>query len=79
MEIIALDRPRTQQQRPESPTVTPPAMQVNFMQLQGTITPPNIHLQKNKKKMPTVAYTPSISGTLGDTGVYRHKTEPILI
>ena len=30
---------------------------------------------------PQVAYndTPSISGTLGDTGVYKHKTEPISI
>ena len=35
-------------------------------------------LQK-KKRMPPVAYIPIISGTLGDTGVYRHTTEPIFI
>ena len=29
--------------------------------------------------MPQVAYIPSISGTLSDTGVYRHTTEPIFI
>ena len=32
-----------------------------------------------KRKWPTVAYIPYISGTLGDTGLYRHKTEPIFI
>ena len=32
-----------------------------------------------KKRMPPVACVPSISDTLGDTGVYRHTTEPIFI
>ena len=31
----------------------------------------------SSKRMPPVAYIPYISCTLGDTGVHRHKTEPI--
>ena len=71
-DIIALDRQGTQQQRPESPTVTPPGVR----EMQGTETPPKVHPQK---RMPPVAYIPSISNTLGDTGVYRHTTEPVFI
>ena len=32
-----------------------------------------------QERMSPVAYIPSVSGTLGDTGVYRHTTEPIFI
>ena len=33
----------------------------------------------SKKGCPPVAHIPYISGTLGDTGTHRHKTEPIFI
>ena len=72
-EIIALDRQGTQQQRPESPTVTPPGVRVNTSSYK-------LHqryiLEKGCPKWHNI---PSISGTLGDTGVYRHTTEPIFI
>ena len=32
-----------------------------------------------EKRIPQTAYILSISGALGDTGVHRHKTEPIFI
>ena len=48
--IIALDRQGTQQQRPESPTVTPPDVHHQ--------TPQKVHPQK---RMPPVAYIPSIT------------------
>ena len=35
-EIKAFDRQRTQQQRPESPTVTPPGMRVNIRCINST-------------------------------------------
>ena len=67
-ETIALDRQGTQQQRSESPTVTPPGVRVNIRY----INPPKVLPQK--KRMPPMAYIPSISKTLGDTGVRRHSS-----
>ena len=53
-EIIALDRQRTQQQRPESPTVTQSGMREDT----SYITPQKVHSQnktKTKQKKPPVA------------------------
>ena len=33
----------------------------------------------SKKECSLVTYIPSVSGTLGDTGLYRHTTEPVLV
>ena len=33
----------------------------------------------SKKDAPSGIYIPSISGSLDDTGVYRHTTEPVFI
>ena len=71
-EIIALNRHGTQQQRPESPMVTPPGMRVNTRYI-------NSKKGASSKRMPPVANISSISGTLCNTGVYRHTTEPIFI
>ena len=67
--IIALDGQGKKQQRPESPTVTPLGMPVNT-----SIPKPSD--MRSHQRMPPV---PCISSTLGDTGVYRHTTEPIFI
>ena len=72
-EKIALDRQGTQKQKPESPTVSPPGVRVNTRYINSTKG------TSLKKDAPSGIYTPSISGTLGDTGVYRHTTEPIVI
>ena len=67
-EIMPLERQDTKsKKRSESPTVNPPGIRVNTRYRNST-------KDTSSKK---VAYIPSISGTLGDTGVYRHTTEPI--
>ena len=66
--IIALDRRGTQQQRSESPTVTP-GVRVNTRYINST----------KGASSTKVAYISSISVALGDTGVYRHTTEPMCI
>ena len=33
----------------------------------------------SEKERSLVTYIPSVSGTLGDTGLYRHTTEPVLV
>ena len=62
-EIIALDRQGTQQQRPESPTVTPPGVRVNTRyknSTKGTCS------KQNKKKNAHSGRYTLHSGTLGD-------------
>ena len=68
------DVTQIQQQRPESPTITLTwhACKYKVCKLHQR------HILKNG--CPLVAYIiPYISGTLGHTGVHRHKTEPIFI
>ena len=64
---------QVRQQRPESPTVTLTrhACKYKLHKLHQRCIP--------RKGFHPVAYIPYISGTLGDTGVHRHKTEPIFI
>ena len=71
-EINSAQQTVIQQQRPESPKVTPPSIWVNT-----GYRKPKVHPQK--KMSSSGLYIPSISGTLGNTGVYRHTTEPIFI
>ena len=68
---LALEGRPTKQQRPESPTVTLiwHASKYKAHKLHQRYIP--------SKGCPRAAHIPCISGTLGHTGVYRHKTEPI--
>ena len=57
--------------RPESPTVTL-TWHASKYKIQTHKKVQKNHIYKDKTK-------PFISGTLGDTGVYRQKTEPLVI
>ena len=65
---------RTQQQSLESPAVTPPSVRVSTRYINSTKG-----TSSKKKDASSGIFTQSISGTLGDTGVYRHTTEPVFI
>ena len=57
---------------PEGSGPTPLDMQVNAGYINST-------KGTSSKWMSPAGYTSSISGTLGDTDVYRHTTEPVFI
>ena len=58
----------------------PSAYQPNALPLGQTGSQNNQQQKEQEKKKPSpVVYVPSISGTLGDTGVYKHETEPMFI
>ena len=72
-ELIALNRPKTKklQQRLEFPAATLPGMRVNtgYMNSYRGIS------SHTHKKKDIYVYIASISGTLGETGVYRHASQ----
>ena len=69
-EIIALDRQGTQQQRRESPTVTPPGVYVNTKCINSTKG------TSSRKDAPSGMYTPPFqthSGTKVYTGIRQNQ------
>ena len=70
-EIIAHDRQGMQQQRPESPS--------NSTWRASKYKVYKLHQRYILKKGWPQWHIPSISGTLGESGVYRHTTESIFI
>ena len=71
---MALDRQGTQQQRPESPTITLTWHASKFKIINST-------KGSSKKDAPQwhKNYMLSISSTLGDTGVYKRKTRWLIL